>query len=162
MIKCHKFIKLNKNLYRKITWENGVVFALVGFIIFILSLIYKYQSSSNPFDLVTEKYYEEELLYQDEIDAYNRTNLLDSIPMYSISEKGILVQFPKKIIYTEIEILLRHPSKKSSDIKSQLLIDSQWNFLIPSKFLEPSLYSMKIKWKDKNLNYRKDYEVQWK
>lgn len=150
-------------MLKKISWEHGIIIIFSIFIIFILSLIYKYQYSSNySFDLVTEKYYEEELIYQNEIDAYNRTNILDSIPTYSLSNKGIFIQFPKKFIKTKGEILLQHFFKKKSDIKSILLLDKEGKHLISSKFLEPSLYLLKIKWKDKNINYRKDYEVKWK
>lgn len=149
-------------MFKKFNWEIYIIFVLVGFILFILFLIYQYQLHNNSFDLVTEKYYEEELSYQDEIDAYKRTNNLDSIPTYFFLKKGILIQFPNQFIQSKIEILLRHPFKKELDIKFKTSLNSYKNFIIHRKFLEPSVYLLQIKWKYNNLNYRKDYEIQWK
>lgn len=132
------------------------------FIIFILYLIYIYQSNNNVFDLVTERYYEEELIYQNEINAYKRTKLIKNIPFYKIIEEGIIIKFPKKNINKKVNILLQHPYKKKLDIKFSLFLNFKKNILIPSKFLKPTIYLLKIKWENNNLDYRKDYEVQWK
>lgn len=113
------------------------------------------------FDLVTEQYYEEELIYQNEINAYKRTKLLKNIPIYIITKKGINIQFPKEFIPSKVNIVLQHPYKKKLDIQLFLILNSKNNILISSKYLKPSLYLLKIKWKNKNLDYRKDYEIQW-
>lgn len=147
--------------YQIFNWPNGIIFALTTFMIFIISLIYIYQSNNNVFDLVTEQYYDEELIYQNEINAYKRTKILQYIPTYSIKKEGLIIQFPKNFINSKIHILLQHPYNKSLDI-NLLLINPKNNILIPSKLLKPTLYLLKIKWIHNNLNYRKDYEIQWK
>lgn len=149
-------------MFKNITWGHAMIIVLITFIIFILLLIYKYKSSNNPFDLVTKKYYQEELIYQNEINAYNRTNKLDSIPFYKITKKGILIIFPKYDSNIKGKILLRHPSKENLDVNLKLFLDLNGYFLIPKKYLKKSIYLLQIKWKKNDLFYRKDYDIKWK
>ena len=54
----------------KINWGTGIVIAIVAFIGFILYFVITMSTDKTySYDLVTDKYYQQELKYQQEIDA---------------------------------------------------------------------------------------------
>ena len=56
----------------KINWGTGIVIAIVLFIAFILSFVYKtIFMEEYEHHLVSEDYYKDELHYQEEIDKLN-------------------------------------------------------------------------------------------
>ncbi|MCB9202683.1 MAG: FixH family protein [Flavobacteriales bacterium] len=150
-------------MFKKFTWGHGVVLALLAFIVFILSLLYKYQSQDNVFDLVTDDYYEEELVYQNEIDAKNRANKLSETPMVTTESEGFKIEFPKEFNQsnTSGKILLRHAYIKDKDVKSKLILNSDNQMFIPSTVLDKASYTLIISWEKDSLNYRKDYDIKW-
>lgn len=52
----------------KFNWGTGIVIAMVLFMTFILTFVYKSLTPQYTHDLVSEDYYKDELLYQKEID----------------------------------------------------------------------------------------------
>ncbi len=54
---------------KNFSWGHGVVIALAAFIIFILSMLFLFPNGQKNSEMVTDNYYEEELQYQDVIDA---------------------------------------------------------------------------------------------
>ena len=55
----------------RFNWGFGIVVAAGLFVAFILNLVY--QCSQQQVDLVTDKYYEKELKYQEQIDQEKNT-----------------------------------------------------------------------------------------
>lgn len=47
----------------KFTWGHGMVLALAGFIAFILGMIFFYTRGYQTSEMVSENYYEDELIY---------------------------------------------------------------------------------------------------
>ncbi len=54
---------------KKLNWGHGLAIALGCFIIFILSLIFIFPMGKQNAEMISNNYYEEELQYQDVIDA---------------------------------------------------------------------------------------------
>ncbi|MCX6291008.1 MAG: FixH family protein [Bacteroidetes bacterium] len=55
----------------KLNWGHGILIFIVLFMTFILNLVYK--CSQQTVDLVSEKYYEQELKYQQQVNKLNNT-----------------------------------------------------------------------------------------
>lgn len=148
----------------KFTWGHGVIIALVAFMSFILTLIFIYARMPETFDLVTEDYYEEEIKFQDEIDAYKAADALKDSVTIKVDEMGVTIKFPKEFnnANTKGTLQIYHPSKKMLDIKKDLQLNEDNAMIVPSKVLSPAIYTFKIKWRRDNINYRKDFEVRWK
>src|SRR5690625_7538258 len=76
----------------KSSWGHGVVVALVFFIIYIPTRVIvgnnKYMG-----EMVDTDYYEKTIVYQDDIDAANRANSLQSKPELVRHANGYLVKF---------------------------------------------------------------------
>ena len=132
----------------KINWGTGIVLAFIGFIGFILFFVIRMGMDNKAnHDLVTDKYYEQELAYQKEIDAEtNAKNLIHPVKIEKV-KNGLLLTLPD--IYKEKDIQgkvsLYRPSNKHLDFDLPLSL-SNTHLLIPDKRLLDGRWDIKIYW----------------
>lgn len=146
----------------KINWGTGIVVAFVLFIAFILFFVVTATTNSDyDFSLVSEKYYENELTFQEEINKYQNTKKLGVILKFSRTDEGVLVQFPKnfKVDNNQIKISLYRPSNQRLDSEFSPIFSSVSTLLIPSKMLLDGRWDIKLSWKqkDKEYLYKKEF-----
>jgi hypothetical protein len=145
----------------KINWGTSIVIAMVLFIGFILSFVYKtifvekYQHH-----LVSENYYKDELHYQEEIDKIiNAKNLIQNVSLKN-TVKGIIIQFPLNKDPNKIKgkvIFLRRSDEKldfeknidltshSMIIEDSLLVHGKWEIKVDWKY-DKDEYLLKESW----------------
>lgn len=150
-------------MLKKITWMHGVVFALAGFIIFILSMIFLFTKDWQNAELVSDNYYEEELAYQEVIDAKTNADNLPEKPVYIQSSEGIRLQFPQShsVEGKRVNCHLFRTNDAKLDVRKDLFLDATHQLLIPAKVLVPGSYTLKIKWESQGKYYQIDYIVLW-
>jgi nitrogen fixation protein FixH len=139
----------------KFNWGTGIVIAIIGFMSFIMYFVIT-MSTDNTYshDLVTDKYYQAELNYQQEIDAEkNANNLAEKIKVEK-SAKGLKIYFPENIQPKSIDgkVFLYRPSNKQLDFEIPISISKTY-LLVPEQRLVDGRWNMKILWKYKNTNY---------
>ncbi len=149
----------------KFTWGHGVIIALACFIIFICTLIFTVGFSENTFDLVTDNYYEEEINYQQEIDATNNASLLKEKPKIEIiPDSGIKITFPKEFnsINTIGKFKLIRANSQALDINKK---EFDWvpsnTLFIPAKVLVKGNYTLKLYWTKEKTNYQMEIPIKW-
>lgn len=132
----------------KISWPAGIVIALVSFIIFILSFVYKVTFLPEyDHHLVSEDYYMDELNYQQEIDKENRGAALKEDVSVKTGKNGVTINFPSEF----------EPNQISGTIFFQRLSNDKIDFLIPIE-----LESNTILIKNEDLvDGRWDIKVEW-
>lgn len=79
-------------------WGYKIVFVYAIFIVGIVFMVVK--SSSQNVDLVRPDYYEEELKYQETIDATQRANSLSTKLQLKVSNDTLKIDFPQEMINT--------------------------------------------------------------
>ncbi|MGV6844803.1 MAG: FixH family protein [Lutibacter sp.] len=139
----------------KFTWPMGIVLSLALFIIFILSFVYKVVFIPKyDHQLVSEQYYKDELNYQSEIDRLNNAKLLDENISLEKSNKGLVINFPKNMNFSEIEgkISFQRPSNIKLDFNLPIALTSNQLFIDKSHMV-PGIYELKIDWSYKTKNY---------
>ncbi len=151
-------------MLKKLSWGHGVIIALGCFIAFILFLILVFPLGKQNADMISHNYYEEELVYQDIIDAKKRADQLEEKPTYQQTKNGIVLAFPKniKVDNKSIDFVLFRTDDSNLDIKKTEILDSNNNLNIPSKVLIPGSYTFKVKWKNNKEAYQIDYDILWK
>ncbi|RMZ60596.1 nitrogen fixation protein FixH [Chryseobacterium nematophagum] len=149
---------------KNFSWGHGVVIALFAFIIFILSMLFLFPNGQKNSEMVTDNYYEEELQYQDVIDAKKRADNLLEKPIYSQDSNGIRITFPKDYnnSNTTVKFVLNRTDDQNLDIKRSEQLDSKQSFLIPAKVLKLGNYTLRLNWTKDKTDYRIDYDVIWK
>lgn len=148
---------------KKITWGHGVVLALLSFITFILFMIFIFPNGKENSELITENYYEEELVFQDVIDAKNAADALEQKPIYKQEKHQIVIVFPEEYNNenTNFAIDLQRFNDQNLDVKKEMKLNTQNQIVIPEKVLIKGNYILKMKWIKDHKNYQIDYHLVW-
>lgn len=149
----------------KISWGHGVIIALGAFMLFILGMIFLFPIGKQNSELITNNYYEEELHYQEVIDAKNRADSLAQKPEVKLTNaKGIEVFFPKEInnANAKIEFHLFRTNDSNLDVKKVVKLDPNNAFTIPKSVIQLGNYTLKVKWTKDKLDYQRDFDIEWK
>ena len=139
----------------KFNWGTGIVVTIIVFIAFIMYFVIT-MSTDNTYshDLVTDKYYQAELNYQQEIDAEKNAKSLKEKVTIEKNSKGLKINFPKYFNPKSIEgkVFLYRPSSKQLYFEIPISISKSY-LLVPEQRLVDGRWNMKIFWKHKNTNY---------
>lgn len=145
----------------KFNWGTGIVIAIIGFIAFIMYFVIT-MSTDNTYshDLVTEKYYQKELGFQNEIDAEKNANNLKEKITVQRTEKGLKIDFPKTFKPQEIKgkVFLYRPSNKQLDFEIPISISNTY-LLVPEKRLVDGRWNINIGFKYKSKEYLVKKEI---
>lgn len=150
-------------MFKKFTWGHGIALALGSFMIFILSMIFIFSRGWQNSELITDNYYEDELAYQNVIDAKNNADLLTAKPQYLQDASGIKVVFPKDINNgnAKFSIDLHRAEDEKLDIKRDITLDGSNTLFIPAKVLVKGNYVLRTHWTKDSKNYQIDYDLVW-
>lgn len=134
---------------KKSGWGWGMFGLYGGFVVFILAIVVF--CSLQDIQLVTDNYYEQELVYQQQIDRINRTNALSS-PLaiaFDKLDQQIEIAFPGDQDLTALggTITLFRPSNARYDQQLAVQIDDFGRQYIPTDKLMPGLWKVKVDWK---------------
>lgn len=133
----------------KLSWGTGIFIAMLSFMIFILSFVYKAVALDEyQHELVSEDYYKDELHYQEEIDKLNNAGKLNQDILIRNSDQGVHISFPKTIDESSIkgEITFQRLSNQKLDFTEAIKLSSHEQ-LIPAEKLVSGKWIIKIDWK---------------
>ncbi|WP_075340985.1 FixH family protein [Tenacibaculum agarivorans] len=145
----------------KINWGTGIVISIIAFIGFIMFMVttmitdHKYNH-----DLVTDRYYQKELKYQDNINAERNIKEIKNAVVVESTQKGLEIIFSKEF-QTELikgKLFLYRPSDKTLDsefplvlkdhklhISENYLVEGRWNITIDFTYKNiPYLYHKEL------------------
>lgn len=140
----------------RFNWGTGIVIAMLAFMIFILSFVYKSVAMDEyQHELVSEDYYKEELHYQEEIDKLNKSKSLSQDIVLTNSKEGITISFPKEIDQESIagSIYFQRLSNSKLDFREEIELTGNQQ-LVSAEKLVSGKWIVKIDWevgKDKYL-----------
>lgn len=138
------------------SWGIKITVLYTGFVILISSLVII--SSSNKSELVAADYYEQELNYQQRIDAIANEKKLKTTIDYQLRDTCLVLRFPGAEAAEDFkgELLLFRPSDASGDLKLKLAFDAQGEQSIPKRLLRKGIYKMCLSWKNNSTVYYKE------
>ncbi|MBV6879252.1 FixH family protein [Epilithonimonas ginsengisoli] len=147
---------------KKLNWGHGLMIALGCFILFILFLILVFPIGKQNADMISDNYYEEELKYQDVIDAKENAAQLKEVPAYKATAEGMEITFPQsiKVDNNKVEFILFRTEDSNLDIKKELNLENH-KFVIPKKVVSLGSYTLKLKWTENKKPYQVDYDILW-
>lgn len=138
------------------SWGIKITVLYTGFVILISSMVII--SSSNKSELVAADYYEQELNYQQRIDAMTNEKKLKTTIDYRLTDTCIVLRFPGADIAKDFkgEVLLFRPSDASQDLRLKLAFDGHGEQSIPKRSLSKGIYKMCLSWKNNGTAYYKE------
>ena len=132
-------------------WRIAVVFILfMGFIISMVSY-----TATLDTDLVAEDYYQQEVNYQDIIDAKkNGADLANKI-IFQQDENLLSIHFPENIDFKAIKgsVHFYHPKNVKYDVEKRLALTNNNSQTFKKEGLQKGNYTIKMKWKDNGKTY---------
>lgn len=151
-------------MLKKFHWGHGIMIALASFIIFILAMIFFFPNGQQNSEMVSENYYEDELAFQQIIDAKNNADHLAEKPKYIQNNDGIVIEFPQGISPDGgfVNFNLFRTDDANLDVKKELQLDQNKKIEIPAKILSKGSYTLKISWQENKKPFQIDYNLDWK
>ncbi|KQS27937.1 FixH family protein [Dyadobacter sp. Leaf189] len=136
----------------KINYATAIVTLYLGFVAMIIVLVT--MSMSQKVDLVTDKYYEEELSFQEKIDKRERSAALRQQVSWHVSEEGISIYYPQSIPDSALsgKIRLYCPADENHDLTIQVSAKNHTQ-LIPASSVKDGSYQLQIDWKSSGQTY---------
>lgn len=145
----------------KLNWPTGIVIAIISFMVFILSFVYKSIALEEyQHELVSEDYYKDELHYQEEINKLNNANGLDKNIEITNSSEGITLTFPEDIPQESISgiITFQRLSNQKLDFSEEIKLTDHKQLISESKIV-PGKWIVRIEWKNGDEEYL--YKDSW-
>ncbi|MBN3518375.1 FixH family protein [Algoriphagus lutimaris] len=137
-------------------WGTGIFLSFLGFIVVIMTMV-TISVRMDGIELVTESYYEKEIVYQDQIDKEQAT--LDQnkdIMTFDIKAKVILVDLPSGASGT---LHLFRPSDAALDKKIKLDGNSQRVIEVPTDQLKSGYWKAQLNWEENGVEYYQEKKL---
>ena len=147
----------------KLNWGTGIVIAIIAFMSFIMYFVISMSTGKNyNHDLVTEKYYQQELEYQTSINATrNAKELEENIKIKKTSE-GLKIYFPSEFNPKDVKgkVFLYRPSNKQLDFEMPISLSNTY-LLVPEKRLLGGRWNITVSWNYENKQYLYQKELNY-
>lgn len=138
-----------------INWGTGIVIGMISFMSFIMVLVITMMTNKEfDHDLVTEGYYEKDLIYQNEIDAETNSVSLSSEIKWQKTGEGLEILFPHEVVGKDIRgrVEMYRPSNQQLDF--QLLFHlKDSTVLIPAERLIAGQWKVTVVWEMEGKKY---------
>jgi FixH len=129
-------------------WGNKLLLTFIAFGSGMGYLVYR--SVNTEYQLVEKEYYKSEIAYQQVIDGSNEANRLSSPVSILQTTEGIELQLPAEMKSKKItgEIWFYCAYEQKNDKKIFLQTNTRAIQIIPTGYILPATYTVKINWKD--------------
>ncbi len=136
----------------RLNWGNGILITFILFCSFIIAIVWK--SFQHDVNLVSEQYYQEELAYQDRIDAIKNSQALGEKVQIKVNGK-IKVKLPNTQLKEGSIHFYRPDNAKLDRVVPITDLESE----IAVALLEPGRYKAKVTWKDGTKTYFDEQDI---
>lgn len=143
----------------KINWGFGIVVGAALFVAFILNLVYR--CSQEQVDLVSDRYYEKEIRYQEQIDKQKNLASLDTRAVIGTSGDVLSVLFPAQLNSKglEGEIVFFRPDNSKLDFTVPVAADANGQQVIPVSSLKKGRWNVQLQWRSDGVPYYQEEKI---
>ncbi len=133
-------------------WGYKIILVFAVFVSGILYMVYS--SFSHNIDLVSTNYYEEELKYQDVIDAMERANGLSAKLICEVRNDSLHVKFPAEMKQRQVKaaLWLYFVADKKKDLKTTMVTTSG-QIALPLSSFNKGMHDVKVSWEAEGAQY---------
>ncbi len=139
-------------------WPHGITIIFLLFVIVQITVLFISGTVNN--DLVTDNYYEKELIYQQQIDRMNRSRIAENKIVFKINNPDrLLLQFPVTKKGLSGTILFFRPDDRKKDFQMAVKPDEKAQQIIHLNRLQKGNWKVKVFWKDSLQDYFEESSV---
>lgn len=133
---------------KKFNWGWGIAAVYIFFA--VVTLLFVVFSRFHQMDLVTEKYYQAELQYEEQIERHKRTEALSNGLEWEFAQstKTVILRFPHELVDKSISgtILFFRPSDAKQDKTIPIELSENGHQLVNVGHLSKGMWRIKIFW----------------
>ena len=134
----------------KWNWGRGIFLSIVLFMAIIVVIVMSMMN--REVDLVTDKYYDKEIKYQQQIDKEKRTVESDKKITVNYSGSYVNVIFPKDERPIG-DLYFYRPANLHKDFKVPIKLDKNFSQALDVSKLDRGLWKLQINWSVNNNDY---------
>ena len=144
----------------KLTHPGNILLTGFGALLIMMSVLV-YLSVKQKIPMVSQNYYEQELKYQDKLDAMNNTNGYDNLFKVQIEADHITLQLPSALSSSlqDGSAYFYCSSNEAMDHKDTLQANTDGTYVFDSKVLQAKRYVLKISFTADGKAYYKEIPV---
>ena len=137
----------------KLNWGTRIAVLYIGFVLLIVLMMTL--SMRQKVELVSNDYYDKELVFQNKIDEMNNANALLEKITHSITDNSFLIQYPSQFKGHKVEgtVLFFRPSDASKDFTKVIQMGENMQQNIELNSFSKGMYKMQISWKVNDTPY---------
>ena len=141
-------------------WGYKIFIAFLAFVLFMGVLIYRtFQAKVN---LVAPDYYQQELVFQEQIEKIENERALEQSATISHDavHQSLLVSFPQNLKVKVAQLSFYRPSDANLDLKVEMQLNSDNYQELSTSQLASGLWKVKLDWQDHDSkSYYKEQNV---
>lgn len=143
---------------RTSSWGTGIAVSFGVFVVAVLAMVYL--SVSQRVDLVSDRYYDEGLRYQDRMKARSRAADLGEVNVSAV-RGGIVVRFPSSIRPADVSgnLTLYRPDDRREDTAIPVVLDSTGTQTVRTERLARGLWRVQVQWQMLGVDYYNEQAV---
>lgn len=133
-----------------INWYHKILLVLAAFV--SMMVYFAVRSVNTPLELVTEKYYEAEINYQDRLNDMKNAQALEYKPVVKAVNKKLLIQFPQSIHVESGKLNLYYAANSAKDLELPLQLNEKKEQVIELNDRQGA-YRVQISWTAQGKSY---------
>ncbi len=143
----------------KFNWGTGIALTLVLFAMLMSFMVYK--AMQQDFDLVSEEYYADELVYQDIINQKTNALKLDGRAKLQMTDQQVFLMLPADLEgkTKSFEVQMYHEQEADNDFKFGEKSTTENQFAVPFKTFSTGKWIAKVKLNCEGVDYYFDPEI---
>jgi nitrogen fixation protein FixH len=144
----------------KLTHSGNIL--LIGFAgMLIMMSILVYLSMKQDVSMVSKNYYEQELVYQDKLDAMNNTTGYDKLFSLTRSGEQVLLQIPVSLSehISKGSVYFYCPSSEKLDFREELKARTTGTYLFSKNIVQGTGYIVKVSFHSGDKDYYKELKL---
>jgi hypothetical protein len=129
----------------KFNWGTGILLTFVLFMVSVILQVIFYMNTD--VDLVTDNYYDKEMIYEDHISKINNTSALSGSLIIEYSDNNITLNFPdEQAGRINGDVLFYRPSDPSKDFTVNITPDEKGYQKINTSDISRGYWKLKVNW----------------
>ncbi|WP_417609408.1 FixH family protein [Owenweeksia hongkongensis] len=143
----------------KFNWGTGIALTLVLFAMLMGFMVYK--AMQQDFDLVSEEYYADELVYQDIINQKTNALKLDGRAKLQMMDEQVFLMLPADLDgkIKSFEVQMYHEQEADNDFNFEKKSTTENQFAVPFKTVSTGKWIAKVKLNCEGVDYYFDPEI---
>jgi hypothetical protein len=142
-------------------WGKGITLIYIGFVILIGSMVYI--TTQQKFDLVSEDYYDQEIKFQDKINAAANAAALGSKVEFLLTANELIITMPDQLNMNTLKgnLLCYNSSDSKHDITFNLKPDETGKQIISREKFSHCQYILKLSFQDEGKSFYVEKEMKF-